>query len=214
MDGLEQPVLCTSTQLTSPEIIIPNCPNQPRIATSSIGDGTTTEIKSDHTLQVTRCRERQKPRDTRQAAIRSIPELYHILQARHCSMQCYCYENEAEEGELEENILLLPHLSPCSKGVDRDRLWRWQKHGRESRIRPKSRFVTEIMQMQVSCLCLGKGKNNHNKKRTLEVFHSQTVFLCDSWQIWRRRKLDSFLSFGRDGILYFFLKEAPDDAVL
>lgn len=52
-----------------------------------------------------------------------------------------------------------------------------------------------------------KGENNHNKKRTLEVFHSQTVFLCDSWQIWRRRKLDSFLSFGRDGILYFFLKK-------
>lgn len=25
-------------------------------------------------------------------------------------MQCYCYENEAEEGELEENILLHPHL--------------------------------------------------------------------------------------------------------
>lgn len=60
-----------------------------------------------------------------------------------------------------------------------------------------------------------KRKNNHNKKRTLEVFHSQTVFLCDSWQIWRRRKLDSFLSFGRDGILYFSLKEAlDDDAVL
>lgn len=60
-----------------------------------------------------------------------------------------------------------------------------------------------------------KEKNNHNKKRTLEVFHSQTVFLCDSWQIWRRRKLGFFfVVWTRWNSLFLLKKEAPDDAVL
>lgn len=48
-----------------------------------------------------------------------------------------------------------------------------------------------------------KGENNHNKKRTLEVFHSQTVFLCDSWQIWMKEK--AWILFCRLDAMEFFI---------
>lgn len=128
-------------------------------------------------------------------------------------MQCYCYENEAERGGVGRKYSLVAPLPLLQGGGPRSVMEMAEARSGVQNSTKKS--FCDGNNVDVGLLPVPwKGKNNHNKKRTLEVFHSQTVFLCDSWQIWRRRKLDSFLSFGRDGILYFFLKEAPDDAVL
>lgn len=112
-----------------------------------------------------------------------------------------------KEGELEENILSQPPPSPIFQGGGPRSVMEMAEARSGVQNSTKKSFC-DGNNVDVGLLPVPwKGENNHNKKRTLEVFHSQTVFLCDSWQIWRRRKLDSFLSFGRDGILYFFLKK-------
>lgn len=86
-----------------------------------------------------------------------------------------------KEGELEENILL-PPLPLLQGGGSRSVMEMAEARSGVQNSTKKS--FCDGNNVDVGLLhgpC--KEKNNHNKKRTLEVFHSQTVFLCDSWQI-------------------------------